>query len=121
VKPPKVLVVDDSKEIRACIGLVLRASGYRVLEAEDGLAAQSILVNEHPDLVLTDLEMPVCDGWDVLAFCHAHQPATPVMVLSGVARGQRPDLEYRAAAYLTKPFSLARLRAEIQRLAPLAA
>ncbi len=119
--PPKVLVVDDSREIRACIGFILRTSGYRVREAEDGLEAQLILFNEHPALVMTDLEMPVCDGWDVIAFCHAHQPATPVIVISGVACGQRPDLECWAAAYLTKPFSIARLRAEVQRLVPLAA
>ena len=119
--PPKVLVVDDTKDIRDCISFLLRTSGYRVLEAEDGLAAQLILLNERPALVISDLEMPVCDGWDVLAYCHAKLPATPVLIISGAVFGQRPGIERWAAGFLPKPFSIGRFRREIQRLIPVAA
>jgi CheY-like chemotaxis protein len=114
--PPQVLVVDDSKEVREFITLLLRLSGYRVLKAEDGLAAQNILMIEHPALVISDLEMPISDGWDVLAYCHAQHPDMPVLIISGAALGQRPEIECWAAGFLLKPFSLARFRAEVQRL-----
>lgn len=112
----QVLVVDDTKEIREVIARCLRRSGYRVLEAEDGLAAQIILSTEHPALVISDLEMPVSDGWDVLAFCHAHQPRLPVLIVSGATLGQRPEIERWAAGVLPKPFDLLRLRTEVERL-----
>ncbi len=121
IAPPQVLVVGDFKDVRDCIGVILRSGGYRVLEAEDGLEAQLILSNAHPDLVISDLEMPVSDGWDVLTFCHAQHPGTPVLIVSGGALGQRPDIECWAAGFLPKPFDLARFRAELHRLIPLAA
>ena len=114
--PPTVLVVDDTKEIRELIASCLRRRGYLVLEAEDGLAAQMILHTEHPALVISDLEMPVSDGWDVLAFCHAHQPGLPVLIVSGATMGRHPDAERWAAGVLPKPFDLVRLHAEVERL-----
>ena len=114
--PPQVLVVDDTKEIRDSITIILRASGYRVLEAEDGLAAQTILMKRQPALVISDLEMPVCDGWEVLEYCHARHPDMPVLIISGDALGERPEIECLAAGFLAKPFSAERFRSEIQRL-----
>ena len=118
--PPQVLVVDDTMEIRYCLAAFLRAKGYRVLEAENGLAAQMILTAEHPSLVISDLEMPISNGWDVITYCHTHCPEIPVMILSG-ALGKRPEIESWAAGSLIKPFSLPCLRAEVERLIDLAA
>jgi CheY-like chemotaxis protein len=113
---PQVLVVDDAREIRTCLSFLLRAIGYRVLEAEDGMAAQTILSVEHPALVITDLEMPVCDGWSLLTFCHAKHPELPVLICSGSAIGKQPQVEGWAAGYLPKPFDVEMLRTEVQRL-----
>ena len=117
---PQVLVVDDTPAIRHFLALLLRASGYRVLEAEDGLAAKRIISTERPALVISDLEMPISDGWDVVSFCHKHCPETPVMIVSG-ALGKRPEIESWAAGSLMKPFSVQSLRAEVERLLPRAA
>ena len=114
--PPQVLVVDDAFEIRNCLGFLLRADGYRVLEAEDGRIAQTILRLEHPTLVISDLEMPVCDGWDLLRYCHAQHPYLPVLIVSGSDLGKHPEIECWAAGILPKPFSFVRFRAEVQRL-----
>ena len=115
-KQPQVLVVDDAKDVRDYIGFFLRSRDYRVLEAKDGLGAQSILRIEHPALVICDLEMPVSDGWEVLTYCHTHCPDTPVMIVSGAAFGRHPEIERWAACFLPKPFSVARLRDELERL-----
>lgn len=114
--PPQVLVVDDAVEIRECLGYLLRAEGFRMLAAEDGLAAQVILKLEHPSLVISDLEMPVCDGWELLEYCHSHHPDLPVLIVSGGALGRRPEIERFASAILPKPFSFLQFRAEVRRL-----
>ena len=119
--PPQVLVIDDSRDIRQLIGLLLKKKGFRVLEAADGLAAQIILKTEHPALVISDLQMPACDGWEMLAYCHARHPDIPVLIVSGAAWGQRPEIECWAAGFLSKTFLLEKFNAEIQRLVGLAA
>lgn len=116
ILPPQVLVVDDSRDIRELISLLLQQNGYRVIKAEDGLAAQTLLRTEHPALVISDLEMPFCDGWEVLAYCHAQYPEIPVLIVSGAAWGLRPEVERWAAGFLPKPFHLGQFRAAIHRL-----
>ena len=118
---PQVLVVDDTRQIRLLITAMLRSCGYRVLQANDGLAARVILMTAHPALVISDLEMPVYSGWELLTHCHLHYPKLPVMLVSGGALGQRPEIESWAASALPKPFGLTQFRAEVQRLVPLAA
>ena len=113
--PPQVLVVDDSEGIRDCLACFLRASGYRVVEADEGLAAQAILMKEQLALVITDLEMPVGNGWDLLTFCHATRPELPVLLMSGSTLGRRPEVERWAAGFLPKPFQFDKLRGEVRR------
>ena len=111
---PLVLVVDDTREIREWMASFLRHHGYRVLEAGDGLAAQSILQAESPALVICDLEMPLSDGWEVLTYCHHHRPATPVVVVSGSSWGRRPGIERWAAGFIAKPFRAFRFLEEVE-------
>ncbi|HWZ93839.1 MAG TPA: response regulator [Opitutaceae bacterium] len=115
---PKVLVVDDSRQIRETVNWLLHDSGYWALEAEDGMIAKLLLLSEHVVLIITDLEMPVCDGWELLAFCHKEYPDIPVVIMSGESLGRRPGIECWASGFLHKPFNLAQFQAEIQRLVP---
>jgi CheY-like chemotaxis protein len=59
---PLVLVVDDERGMRSAAVKMLRAEGYRTIEAESGMEAVEKYVHEHPDLVLMDYEMPQMDG-----------------------------------------------------------
>jgi CheY-like chemotaxis protein len=59
---PRVLVVDDEDVVRLVVARRLRAGGFDVYEARDGLDALSALATVAPDLVLTDLNMPRCNG-----------------------------------------------------------
>ena len=113
---PQVLVVDDSKMIRDIIVWLLRISGYRALAAENGLAAQLLLTAEHPILIITDLNMPLGDGWELLTFCHKHCPEIPVMIISGEGLGKRPEIERWAAGFLAKPFDSRKFRAAVDQL-----
>ncbi len=58
----KVLLVDDDKEFRTVAALVLENAGHSVTEAVDGFAALELLQAERPDIIISDLHMPVMDG-----------------------------------------------------------
>jgi DNA-binding NtrC family response regulator len=113
---PRVLVVDDSKVIRDIIVWLLRISGYRALAAENGFAAQLLLQAEHPILIISDLNMPLVDGWELLTFCHTHHPEIPVMIISGEGLGKHPEIERWAAGFLAKPFDSRKFRAAVDQL-----
>ena len=61
-----ILVVDDSLSVRKFASIILEQNGYNVLTAPNGLEAFSIIENSQVDLILTDLEMPVMHGYELL-------------------------------------------------------
>ena len=111
---PHILVVDDDPAIRRTLAAELKAEGYAVSEAADGREALASFAREEPDLVLTDLAMPVSDGFDVVSGVRKAGP-TPILVLS--VRGADGDkiraLDLGADDYVTKPFSMKELLARI--------
>ncbi len=113
---PQVLVVDDSRHVRDFMALLLELGGYRVLKAQDGNSARELLQTERPHLVISDLEMPAGDGWDVLTYCHARHPDLPVLIVSSAPFGRRPEVESWAAGYLPKPLNLPQFHHEVERL-----
>jgi two-component system KDP operon response regulator KdpE len=118
-----ILVVDDDPSILGVLTAELRMEGYETLAAADGEKALAIVAQQPPDLILTDLAMPVMDGFELIARVRRRQK-TPVIVLS--VRGGESDkiraLDLGADDYVVKPPSmpelLARLRAQLRRHAP---
>lgn len=103
--PCKVLVVDDEPLIRLNLGALLEDQGYQVIEAGDGAEGFEMVKKELPDLVLTDLRMPVMDGLELITLMHKHFPETPVVVISGNSAIESAVAAVRGGAwdYLTKP------------------
>ena len=84
----RVLAVDDEPHILKLIAFSLRAHGFEVLEASDGLSAISVAEAEHPDLILLDVMMPALDGYEACRRIKA-DPATadiPIFMLTAKAR-----------------------------------
>jgi|SRR6185295_1124272 CheY-like chemotaxis protein len=79
----KVLVIDDEKNMRTFLNLVLCEEGYDVLLADDGWMGLQRYRREHPDVILLDLNMPVLDGIAVLKILRATDLKQPVIVLTG--------------------------------------
>jgi CheY-like chemotaxis protein len=81
----KILVVDDNPEIRKALSVRLRANGYQVLLAADGLSATAVLVKEKPDLIILDLGLPCGDGFVVMERLQQNDylATIPVIVLTG--------------------------------------
>jgi two-component system, OmpR family, KDP operon response regulator KdpE len=112
---PVILVVDDDPAIRESIGRELRVRGYTVVSASEGLGGMRAFESHAPDLVLTDLSMPVSDGFELISAIRA-KSRTPIIVLS--VRGDDADkiraLDLGSDDFVTKPFSVAELQARIR-------
>ncbi len=89
----RVLVVDDDPDVREALCALLEQTGYTVYSAENGRIAAALLSEQPPpSLVLTDLTMPVMDGWqlvDRIRRC-ARLATVPVVVISAVPPSQAP-------------------------------
>ena len=104
----RVLVVDDEASIRLICRVNLDASGFEVLEAEDGETALSIARNERPDLILLDVMLPGIDGWEVAEELSERSETRDIPIVFITARSAAPD-EHRSHAvggvgYISKPF-----------------
>lgn len=117
---PIVLVVDDDPSIRESLSRELRAAGYDAVTAADGRAALAAFRVHVPELVLSDLAMPVADGFALISAVRAVS-RTPIIVLSvrGADAEKVRALDLGADDFVTKPFSvpelLARIRAQLRR------
>src|SRR5215468_4407380 len=102
-----VVLVDDSISVRKFVGRMLEKAGYRVKLASDGLEALEIVTQTRCDLVVTDLEMPRTNGYELLN--HLRQQAEtrniPVMVVTSRAGAKHREraMKEGAAAFLIKP------------------
>jgi putative two-component system response regulator len=117
--PVRILVVDDSEQVRRLLRDLLTPSGYSVTECANGTRALERIAVEAPDLVLLDLELPDINGHEILQSIRSN-PATrlmPVIVLTGMATTGEKMRAYAEGVtdFLAKPFStdelLARMRA----------
>ncbi len=116
----RILVVDDEFQITRVLRQSLTAHRYDVRTAADGVSGLDTFHDWHPDLVITDLQMPEMDG---IAFCKAIRRVSqlPIIVLSvrGEERTKVAALDAGADDYVTKPFGidelLARVRAALRR------
>jgi chemosensory pili system protein ChpA (sensor histidine kinase/response regulator) len=105
---PVVLVVDDSITVRKITSRLLARAGYEPVEARDGVEALERLAELKPDLVLTDIEMPRMDGFDLVRQLRADSRwrATPVIVISSrtADKHRKLALELGADLFLGKPY-----------------
>ena len=91
--PINLLLVDDSVGVRIELGDALRDRGLRVRVAENGLVAIAAALKRPPDIILSDVEMPVMDGWTFLRMTRARQRLHPSGLLHQEVR-HRPDARY---------------------------
>jgi DNA-binding response OmpR family regulator len=114
--PGLILVIEDEPGIVDFLERGLRAHGYEVVSALDGVSGTDRALNEEVDLVILDMLLPERSGLEVLAELSAAKPALPVIALT--ARGEIEDringLDAGAVDYLVKPFSLGELAARVR-------
>jgi two-component system, cell cycle response regulator len=104
--PRRVLVVDDSELLRTLIHEMLAERGFEVLSASDGAEGAVVALREHPDVVVTDLEMPVMDGYQLARLLKSDSATSdiPLLILTSHAEASSRfwGLETGADGYLVK-------------------
>jgi CheY-like chemotaxis protein len=102
----RILVVDDSEEVRSLIAFLLAGEGYTVSEACDGEEALRRIKAEPFDVVVTDFQMPGLNGLEVMAHMREQDAQRPVIVVSGLDTDlSRCAVELGAYAWMSKPLS----------------
>lgn len=116
---PMVLVADDSKVVRVKLSRLLERQGWQVRLAEDGAAALQLLDREAPDLLITDVEMPVVDGFALTRQVRGHARCARLPVIMITSSDDRHRADAQAAGVdllLGKPYEEDALLAQAQRL-----
>ena len=120
---PRILVVDDDKQIVRLVQSYLERANYQVMTAYDGETALHIIRRERPDLIVLDLMLPNRDGWEITRMIRSDQSLAALPVIMLTARVEDTDrivgLELGADDYIAKPFNphevVARVRAVLRR------
>ena len=115
--PPRILVVDDDPNLLVVLADQLRADGFEVATARDGIEALRRLEHAWPDLLVIDMMMPRMDGL-TLAREVKERADLPIIVLTAIDTGDNKAdlLEEVAEDYVTKPYHYPELRARINRV-----
>ena len=106
---PRILVVDDDKQIVRLVRSYLEQAGYQVLTAPDGETALHAIRRDRPDLIVLDLMLPDRDGWDITRLVRSDPALAGLPIIMLTARVEDTDkivgLELGADDYITKPFN----------------
>jgi DNA-binding response OmpR family regulator len=114
-----ILVADDEPNILLSLEFVLQEAGYRVRTAVDGEQALEAVEAERPDLLLLDVMMPRLSGFDVCQRLRAEPRYRGLRIVMLSAKGRAGEVDKGLAlgadAYVTKPFAVQELLAEVAR------
>ncbi len=114
-----ILAVDDSQSIRKFITLALKVRGFSVLTADDGMQALEQLPLQEIDLLITDLNMPNVDGFELIRSVRAidEYRELPIIVLSSLSSNDdiQRGLDLGANSYLIKPFNTKKIQYEVSK------
>jgi CheY-like chemotaxis protein len=114
-----ILVVEDNPDTRAMLVDALVGDGNEVLQAADGRAALALAVDRAPGLIVLDMRLPVMDGWQfATAYRALPGPHAPLLVLTAASDAASWAADVDAAAFLSKPFDVDRLRLLVHHLCP---
>jgi two-component system OmpR family response regulator len=116
--PPRVLVVDDERNLTELLGMALRYEGWDVRTALTGMTAVREAREFSPDVVVLDMMLPDVDGLGVLRRMREHDPRIPVLFLTArdAVEDRVTGLTAGGDDYVTKPFSLEEVVARVRAL-----
>src|ERR1044071_3058052 len=113
-----ILVAEDQEDILQIVRTFLESEGYRVVTAANGEQAVEVALNERPDLIMMDLNMPVLDGFEAARRIRGHPALSEVPILANSAYGEHgirysvreEELGPGFTFYFTKPFQFEDLK-----------
>lgn len=118
----KILAVDDSRTMREMVSFTLKGAGYEVMEAEDGKAALVALNGGKIDAIITDLNMPNMNGFELIRSLRADPTYkfTPILMLTTEGDGSKKEEGKAAGAtgWIVKPFNPDKLVEVVKKVCP---
>jgi DNA-binding response OmpR family regulator len=113
---PRILVVDDQKDVRAMISMVLRVNQFDVVEAGTAAAGLQLFRDQTFDAVIVDIYLDESNGLDLVSGMRALVPDVPVVAVSGMSAfdGAAMSEELTRVVYLQKPFRPAELMRAVE-------
>jgi two-component system, OmpR family, phosphate regulon response regulator PhoB len=118
--PARILVVEDEDNIATALEFLITREGYGHDRVASGAEALPRIRDTHPDLVLLDVMLPEVSGYDICQGIRTDPGLAGVKVLMMTARGsaveRKKGMELGADGFISKPFELKDLRAEVRRL-----
>ena len=117
-KKREVLIVDDNKAVQEVLSRMISFLGYHVTLAGNGLEGGTLFLTSPYDLVITDLQMPLMNGWELSRLVKERSPKTPVIVITGSCDDNHWDkLKMNGVdAIIPKPFKLKEIGKTVQGL-----
>jgi CheY-like chemotaxis protein len=113
----RILVVEDSPDIRVLIRMLLESAGHEVLTASDGREGVETAMSERPDLILMDLSLPVLSGWEATRQIKRNPDTAGITVIAVTAHAMQGDRERAMAAgcdgFLSKPIDEENFQEEV--------
>ena len=115
-KKPRILIVEDDENQRALYQEELADEGYEILTASDGREALRMAEEEKPDLVVTDVNMPVMDGLDMISRLIEVDRSIPIVIHTAYASYKEQFSSWSADAYVVKTSDLTELKTTVKNL-----
>src|SRR5437773_12304217 len=114
----RVLLVEDESNLRRTVTDFLMSEGYAVDSSGDGLEAQELATTQFFDIIVLDVMLPSCSGFDVCRHLRKNGINTPILMLTARSELNNKVQGFKSGAddYLTKPFELPELQARIEAL-----
>lgn len=118
--PKRILVVEDEDNIAIALDYLMTREGYEQQRIATGAGALDLIRAMHPDLVLLDVMLPEVSGYEICQNVRMDPSLNDVRILMMTARGsameRRKGLAMGADGFISKPFELKALRAEVRRI-----
>ena len=107
----KIVIIDDEQDVLEIIKATLKTKGYHIFAADNGEEGWRIILQQRPDLIITDLKMPKMSGLELRKRLQANEELrdTPIIILSGIGKETgKPDEFWRSGLksddFISKPF-----------------
>ena len=116
----KVLVVDDNKAMTTIVGMMMEKKNHRVITANDVESGYAAYLQFEPDLVLTDIQMPGKNGFELMTKIRSHDPSIMAIYMTGnpgrFLLQLKEEQNRHPVDFICKPFSIAELSMMLSKL-----
>lgn len=114
----KILIVEDEESIRNLYQIALKKEGFSTVPAANGQDAWKIMENQHIDLIITDIMMPLMDGYEFVQSIREHYPLLPVLMITAKSDFSSKQTGFLLGTddYMTKPVDLGEMILRVRAL-----